>query len=278
VNGHWDLHISSEGNNTESGFHTRGCGANGDAGSNAYSNNSLYYNCKRVAYAADVTGRVSVYVVVTAYTGPYAYGRYLMRRDYPTLCTGGWVAVTPDLGASFQYVSDVVNCAGFDQLMYSFGPQSAPASCRVWEIADPYDVCGSQDQEGMIASYSDIANESVPDLHIDGSALYVATHSNKIYKSAYDPCTPFRDADVQSEVNDIMVYPNPAKDHMILELTAFTGTAVVSIYNMNGEMIMQLTTNDTFLSIDLSSLLSGNYIISTIADGRLMTKQFEVIK
>lgn len=278
IGGHWDLHISSMGNGSESGSHTRGCGANGDAGSNNYTNNQLYMNCKSAAYAADATGRFTMYEIVTAYTGPFAYGRYLMRRDYPTLCNAGWTAVTPDLGASFQYVSDVVNCEGFDQLIYSFGPQFAPSSCHVWEIENPYDACGSQDQENTISGYTDLPNENVPDLMVDGDKLYVATTAHKIYRSNFNPCTPLRESDELNNLKSLAIYPNPVQENLYIELPASAGASAITIYNLKGDQVYQIQADDSGLTIDVSKFATGTYLITCVSDEIVTTKIFEVVR
>ena len=64
-----------------------------------------------------------------------------------------------------------------------------------------------------------------------------------------------------SENNEVVfaMYPNPAKDYVTIESVK---DAVVKIYSVNGQMLLQQNINEGINTIDLSNLNAGMYFIS----------------
>jgi len=68
-------------------------------------------------------------------------------------------------------------------------------------------------------------------------------------------------AEVISELN---VYPNPSDGHFTADLVNNIGATHIEIYDVNGQKIYQLTTEDSSIEIDLSKYGKGVYIISAM--------------
>ncbi|WP_160137906.1 T9SS type A sorting domain-containing protein [Chryseobacterium sp. c4a] len=63
--------------------------------------------------------------------------------------------------------------------------------------------------------------------------------------------------------NIINVYPNPVKDILLAENKSLTGLIQVSVYDMSGKLLKKqsLDADHDKVSIDLSGLVTGNYVI-----------------
>jgi hypothetical protein len=60
------------------------------------------------------------------------------------------------------------------------------------------------------------------------------------------------------------IYPNPADNYLSIEFINPDGACTFSIFSIKGELIKTVSTNQSlgFISIDISQLEEGNYIIS----------------
>jgi hypothetical protein len=65
-------------------------------------------------------------------------------------------------------------------------------------------------------------------------------------------------------------YPSPAQDLMNVELSGFSGMVNIEVYNLVGEIVFNLTTNNSLEVIKVSNWAAGNYykITSSILDER----------
>ncbi len=79
----------------------------------------------------------------------------------------------------------------------------------------------------------------------------------------------------ESAISQISVYPNPAKDYIILQLKEQAKEIRVTIVDNAGRIVMtRLGNNSTTLSIGLGNLPRGLYRIVALADGEKMAKTF----
>jgi hypothetical protein len=70
-----------------------------------------------------------------------------------------------------------------------------------------------------------------------------------------------------SSFSELNVYPNPADDQVILSLTSeIEDQLMIEVYSLSGALILtqevEVTTGGNEIPVDLSSVLSGNYLIS----------------
>jgi hypothetical protein len=71
----------------------------------------------------------------------------------------------------------------------------------------------------------------------------------------------------QSSFSEMNVYPNPADDHIVLSLnSAIEDQLTLEVYSLSGALIVtqevEVTTGNNEIPVDLSAVLSGNYLIS----------------
>lgn len=79
---------------------------------------------------------------------------------------------------------------------------------------------------------------------------------------------------VASDVLDVNVYPNPAKDQ--LNIKGLNGLSQVRIYDMKGAMVLE--TNLAGTSIDISGLEAGVYAVSIVNKGETTMTKISVVK
>ncbi|KPH12877.1 S8 family serine peptidase [Chryseobacterium sp. ERMR1:04] len=70
--------------------------------------------------------------------------------------------------------------------------------------------------------------------------------------------------------NDISIYPIPAKENIFIKSNIDFNTAEIKIYDGNGRLVQQNLNNNknNIISINLSKLVAGNYILDILFDGK----------
>jgi hypothetical protein len=75
----------------------------------------------------------------------------------------------------------------------------------------------------------------------------------------------------------VLVYPVPASETLILELTEIDNNlwnAFAEIHNLQGQIIKTISLTDKKTLVDTSSLAPGIYIINIFVDGERMVQKF----
>lgn len=69
--------------------------------------------------------------------------------------------------------------------------------------------------------------------------------------------------------NVLKIYPNPVKDYLFAENKNLKGNILVSVYDMSGKLVKKQNFNSDRdkVSIDLSDLMTGNYVVKYDAKG-----------
>lgn len=83
--------------------------------------------------------------------------------------------------------------------------------------------------------------------------------------------------------NPVGIYPNPVTDHLTVNFnTEVTGTAQVSIFDMNGRMILQdvqaVESNTVIIRLNETGLQNGLYVLKIMAAGEIYTSRFMISK
>lgn len=75
-----------------------------------------------------------------------------------------------------------------------------------------------------------------------------------------------------NEVNDIVskIYPNPANDNITIQLKN-ADQAIITIYNIVGQEIRSITTNNIETSVNIADLRSGIYLVKVNQKGKVFT-------
>jgi hypothetical protein len=72
--------------------------------------------------------------------------------------------------------------------------------------------------------------------------------------------------------NEMELYPNPAHDAIILKSTQ--NSQLITISNLLGQQVLQITSEENTTVLDISSLQNGVYVISKVSDGKVAAQRF----
>ena len=90
--------------------------------------------------------------------------------------------------------------------------------------------------------------------------------------------TASRGADlISSDVQKVSVFPNPANNIVNINLTGYTGKSDVSMYDVNGRMVIHREVNTVNSQLDISSLSAGVYMMR-IKNGGKEVNMTKIIK
>jgi len=82
---------------------------------------------------------------------------------------------------------------------------------------------------------------------------------------------------ITSNVQKVEVYPNPATQVVNLNLTGFTGKSDVSLFDVNGRMVLTRLVNTVNSQFDISALPKGIYMMRIKNDGKEV-KMMKIVK
>ena len=99
--------------------------------------------------------------------------------------------------------------------------------------------------------------------------------SNSILKQDYIMVESLTDVD-KNIVPLVKLYPNPAKDQLIVESTIIW--ANITVFNLLGEKVKSISTPDDFIKVDISDLVEGTYIVEFSSSADKLVKKIEVLR
>ena len=73
-------------------------------------------------------------------------------------------------------------------------------------------------------------------------------------------------------VSKVKLYPNPTSN--VLNIESVGTIQNIAIFNVLGQEVMNKTANESLLSIDVSGLNAGVYVIKTVIDGTVSSTKF----
>lgn len=111
------------------------------------------------------------------------------------------------------------------------------------------------DSSGIIPAYTWISSAVTS----HNTQIYIPAGSAVVVKFNYKNGTSIND---YSEKNNhfLNLYPNPASEKVTI-ITHMTGHAVISIYNLQGQLLLQQQAQQGITDIDISELPKGVYIV-----------------
>jgi len=77
---------------------------------------------------------------------------------------------------------------------------------------------------------------------------------------------------------DVNVYPNPSSDKATVNLSGFTGTVSVQVYDLLGKEVMSFTSTLFKDVIDVTGLEVGSYVVRAASGTSEVTKRISVIR
>jgi hypothetical protein len=110
-------------------------------------------------------------------------------------------------------------------------------------------------------------------------SLYSVTRANVTSMSpfaVFDQSTvPTGIDEITAETSGIILYPNPASNNIYVKNPLGNGATVyVEVYNTLGQVVTKTQYNNDFLSLPVSSLPEGNYLMKLYNDNMTVVKKF----
>lgn len=203
--------------------------------------------------SAEDVANITIVGEATDHASTYTYESLITTRPH-TSASINWVVDvewglwmpyrTPDIKTIVQ---EIVNREGWEA-------GNALAIMLMGENQGPSDVDNAREFE----SFENIAD---PEDGGDGQNHPERVPRLVVYYSA--PSAIFN----SQQSNSLIVYPNPASDHLTLNLES-SSKATVSVYNQIGALVMETVTNNESLpQLNVSHLTNGIYMIHVMQQG-----------
>ncbi len=91
--------------------------------------------------------------------------------------------------------------------------------------------------------------------------------------SSIDPCLIITEINEEHKENNLLIYPNPAEDNLTVEI-ASSMDAIISIYNIQGQLIMNHNLKFEKTKIDISNFSKGMYFLKINSKNGITIKKF----
>jgi photosystem II stability/assembly factor-like uncharacterized protein len=187
---------------------------------------------------------------ITDHTLGNVYRLYLYN-----MASNAWSDLTP-VGLPYNYVPNCIKYTGNNSwlLATNVGLYKSINGGVNWTITHNVNTW----QNGI----------TVNRIHIIGNTVFMGTLDDGIWtvNLATGFASPLSD-------NALIVYPNPGTGIMQVTIPDFTGkTAGVSLYSMDGKLMLQKTATDKQFELDIHNLASGNYLLLVNSNNRIYTK------
>ena len=213
---------------------------------NTYSGNAISVNFSQAA----VSGNISVYG--SNYCGDgVAYSLYVTVNPFNPNCSAQFDMVA-DTTTPHHYFA-VNNASGIPPLQYnwswgdgSFSTTAYPT--HTYSASGNYKICLTIiDSVGCTTTYCD--------------SSYLQKDPNAIISVQVIPQGTLGISSLLSD--KIKIYPNPAKENLIIELieSNISQKTSISIYNIQGQLCRQILSNQSKIEIDIKDLSTGLYMV-----------------
>jgi len=163
-------------------------------------------------------------------------------------------------------------------------PNPVPAEDMVYEDVARAILGGFAGTEGSLPAivnpgeihsweYTTTVSEEWDVNHLEVVGMLINQTTGKIENAAVDHLiTGVTDIQVSTETT---VYPNPAKDELRIS-NVDQGT--VSIYNLNGQLVLEKQNVNGSSKLDVSNSENGTYIVKVVTDTNIMTSKLNIIR
>jgi len=96
--------------------------------------------------------------------------------------------------------------------------------------------------------------------------LAAGTHGRGMFTTTWDFVSDVKDVKSISKNNDLVVYPNPAKDFINIKLNN-SDIINVKVYSLNGAIINEYSKKNV---LNISDYKQGQYILKVVADNEII--------
>ncbi|PLX04005.1 MAG: hypothetical protein C0594_09715, partial [Marinilabiliales bacterium] len=156
-------------------------------------------------------------------------------------------------------------------LINEAGDTIAQHGAYQWDVTVSQDICVIADDCYHLDWYGGTSNDIV--VSYNGTAVYTQTLTGDA--SLVDIGDGCQVSINEVENADLTIYPNPTKG--IVNITNIEN-AVVTVYNMVGEVVYMKDSADNNLVIDLSGYAEGTYVVKVVSEEGVATEKVTFVK
>ena len=95
----------------------------------------------------------------------------------------------------------------------------------------------------------------------------VTVSSDTTFTAAFANCENTGIQEARSASAGIQVYPNPATGTLNVQLENYVTNGTLTLFDMNGRIVLSQSINGTSAQVNMSSLTAGNYILRLVENG-----------
>jgi Secretion system C-terminal sorting domain len=137
-------------------------------------------------------------------------------------------------------------------------------------------ICGQTYSQNNFPLFADLVN------HPTAYLQNVLGSGQDIYQDGFLATievtgTPLKVEEMQKQIDEMGIYPNPSSGVVILKLKRNSGKRQqIEVYDLQGKKVFQTSTpdiGDVPVLLDLSHLINGMYFVKVIGDGNSITKK-----
>ena len=82
---------------------------------------------------------------------------------------------------------------------------------------------------------------------------------------------------IESDKKLVEIFPNPAKDRININITGYSGTSEILVFDVNGRLVVRNKTSNINSQLDISKLTSGLYLVK-VFNGESVISEKKVMK
>jgi hypothetical protein len=110
-------------------------------------------------------------------------------------------------------------------------------------------------------------------VEVYGGKIYVGTFSfSHAHLFRYNGVVGIEEQIIEDD--NMSIYPNPAKDKLVIGTKEIRGKSVLTVYNINGDLVMEKEIYNDINEIDISSFDSGMYVLKLMNENTFRVKKF----
>lgn len=132
------------------------------------------------------------------------------------------------------------------------------STCNITQITNPT-VCGIS-HSGNRIRLGDNVEEAMK--------IYPSDEKNKKYLNLFDETYP----NLFDE--KIKIYPNPSNNQLNIDINRNYDYGMISLFNLNGDLLKNITINSNNVQLNVGSLPAGEYILYIMTDENISSSKF----
>lgn len=117
-----------------------------------------------------------------------------------------------------------------------------------------------------------LTNGNINSIYSDGTTLFIGTGNGLYSLPVTEVVTDFATNTVRE--NELLVYPNPAKNAITVQLNKPKNGYLLNIYNLQGQLLLSHEISSGKNNVDINTFSVGTYFVKFLSNGNVTTRKF----